>query len=389
MRRPIPCLFPFAMVTVAACVVEAGTLEVGPGRKYARPSEAIGAAKDGDVVEIDSAGSYGGDVSTIRANRLTIRGVGAGRVKLPAEGHHAGGKAIWVAAGDEITVENIEFSGCRVPDRNGAGIRVEGANLTVRGCRFYDCENGMLGGKKGTLLIEHCEFDHCGPVADPATHSCYVSADRLIFRHNYSTFTHEGHLLKTRAKESWILYNRLTDEKGTGSAVIDIPDGGVAIVVGNVLHKGPEAQNTRVVAYGMEGIKHGRNALYVVNNTMVYENRRRTSWFVRAENVPEGFVPVIRNNLCIGPIPLTNHPKAEEAGNIVLKSVEEARLADPARYDDRPKAGSPCIDKGVEPGKAGEISLKPEFQYVHPAKGEKRPDDGKIDVGAYEFAKGK
>ena len=45
-------------------------------------------------------------------------------------------------------------------------------------------------------------------------------------------------------------------------------------MVGNILHKGPRGQNSRVIAYGMEGIKHDRNALYVVNNTMVYEYRR-------------------------------------------------------------------------------------------------------------------
>ena len=85
-------------------------------------------------------------MATIRASKLTLRGIGQGRVKLPANGKHAGGKAIWVIAGNDVTVENIEFSGARVPDRNGAGIRPEGQNLTVRNCRFYDCEDGILGG---------------------------------------------------------------------------------------------------------------------------------------------------------------------------------------------------------------------------------------------------
>ena len=182
-------------------------------------------------------------MATIRANHLTIRGVGNGRAKLPAHGKDAGGKAIWVVTGSDLTVENIEFSGARVRDRNGAGMRPEGKNLTVRNCRFYDCENGVLGGN-GEMLFEGCEFEHCGPVASPATHSLYIGerCTKLVFRHNYSTDVIEGHLLKSRAKESWLLYNRLTDENGTGSAVADFPNGGVVVVIGNVLHKGAPGQ---------------------------------------------------------------------------------------------------------------------------------------------------
>ena len=82
----------------------------------------------GDTIEIDAA-VYPGDVSTIRANLLTIRGVGSDRAKLPANGKDAGGKAIWVIVGSDLTVENIESSGARARDRNGAGLRPEGKNL--------------------------------------------------------------------------------------------------------------------------------------------------------------------------------------------------------------------------------------------------------------------
>lgn len=363
------------------------TLRVGPGQRFAKPSAAFQAAQKGDLVEIDTAGAYAGDVASIRTDGLTIRGVGPARVKLPAAGQHAGGKAIWVTVGRDITIENIEFSGARVPDRNGAGIRPEGANLTVRNCRFYDCENGILGGA-GEMLIEHCEFDHCGPVPEPATHSLYIGQGcaRLVFRENYSTFTHEGHLLKSRAKENWILYNRLTDENGTGSAVADLPNGGFVVMVGNILHKGARGRNSRVIAYGLEGLKYEHNALYVVNNTMVYEHRHSTAFFVRVENAPESFVPVILNNVCVGPIPLCNRSPVRAEGNLLFQSVTQAGFADPARYDYHLKAGSPCIDKGVAPGKAGNFDLVPARQYVHPGKAEPRPVASQLDAGAFEYA---
>jgi hypothetical protein len=376
-----------AGVFFTAGIASAETLSVGPGQKFAKPSEAFRAAKDGDTIEI-AAGTYSGDVAIIRANKLTIRGTGKERVKLPAAGKNAGGKAIWVTAGRDITIENIEFSGARVPDRNGAGIRAEGANLTLRNCRFHDCEDGILGGA-GEMLIEHCEFEHCGPVAQPATHCLYIGerCTKLVFQYNYSTDVIQGHLLKSRAKESWLLYNRLTDENGTGSAVADFPNGGYVVMVGNILQKGARAQNTRVIAYGFEGIKHELNALYVVNNTMVYENHRSGAFFVHVQKVAADFTPVIRNNLCVGKIPLTNSPQAQTAGNVLVQTVAEALFADAAKYDYRLKPNSPAVNKAAPPGKADDFDLTPKFQYVHPAQMEKRPQPGVIDAGALEHAK--
>jgi hypothetical protein len=375
----------FSLIAAAG----AATLKVGQHQPFAKPSQAIQAAKDGDTIEIE-AGVYPGDVATIRANHLTIRGVGNGRAKLPANGKDAGGKAIWVVVGGDLTVENIEFSGARVRDRNGAGMRPEGENLTVRNCRFYDCENGVLGGN-GEMLFEGCEFEHCGPVANPATHSLYIGerCTKLVFRHNYSTDVIEGHLLKSRAKESWLLYNRLTDENGTGSAVADFPNGGVVVVIGNVMHKGARGNNSRVIAYGMEGVKHQRNALCVVNNTMVYDHRHASAFFVRVEKSPESLVPILRNNLCIGKIPLTNWPKVDAAGNLLLKTVAEARLANPAKYDYHLTARSPCIGKGVAAGMFGDFDQTPTEQYVHPCRSERRPAAGLLDVGAYQWQKRK
>jgi len=91
-------------------------------------------------------------------------------------------------------------------------------------------------------------------------------------------------------------------------------------------------------------------------------------------------------------IPSVEGPRAlaavlEEAGNLRFKTVGEATgFMDPAAYDFHLKAGSPCIDRGVDPGVLGEVSLRPEFQYVHPCDRMKRPDDGKIDIGAFEYA---
>ena len=68
--------------------------------------------------------------------------------KLDAAGQASQGKAIWVIQGDDTTVESVVFTGAAVVDKNGAGIRQEGKNLTVRRCYFHDNEDGILAGDK-------------------------------------------------------------------------------------------------------------------------------------------------------------------------------------------------------------------------------------------------
>jgi len=193
-------------------------------------------------------------------------------------------------------------------------------------------------------------------------------------------------VVKSRAAENHILYNRLTAEADGGdSFVLDICNGGKTYVVGNVLQKSPEANNRIFIAYGREGIKHAANELYVVNNTMV--NNLGKGTFVEifdgyGRPVKDDFKAVVRNNVFVGGGTVCNWPKAVLEGNFV---GGDPLFANPAEWDYRLKKGSPCIDKGVGPGKAGDVDLRPVFQYVHPLKNEKRPDDGKIDVGAFEY----
>jgi hypothetical protein len=369
---------------LAACAAAGEKLEVGPGRKFALPSEAIKAAKDGDTVEIDAAGKYDGDVCAVKANDLTIRGVGEGRARIPAAGKSCQGKAIWVIQGRNATVENVEFSGCRVPDGNGAGIRQEGADLTVRNCRFHDCQDSILAGKspESTITIENCEFSYCSLTGSPTTHNLSIGeVKKLVYRFNYSHHAVLANVVKSRAAESHIMYNRLTAEADGGdSFVIDICNGGKAYIVGNVLQKSPKANNRIFIAYGREGIKHAESELYVVNNTMV--NNLDKGTFVEVNKVQPGFKAVVRNNIFVGPGTVCTWPTAVLEGNFV---GGDPLFVKPAEWDYRLKPGSPCIDKGADPGKAGEVALRPEFQYVHPLKSEKRPDDGKIDIGAFEF----
>ncbi|MEY4509670.1 MAG: hypothetical protein RLZZ450_1792 [Pseudomonadota bacterium] len=167
---------------LAACLVllvlrtpvQAEVRSVDPGKTFAAPCAAFASAVDGDTIEIDAAGSYVGDVCAMLRNNLTIKGVN-GRPHIAAGGKNSGGKATWVIQGRDTTVDNVELSGSHVPDKNGAGIRQEGRNLTVKRSYFHDNENGILGGAdaESVYVVEDSEFANNG-AGDGQSHNLYI-----------------------------------------------------------------------------------------------------------------------------------------------------------------------------------------------------------------------
>lgn len=350
-------------------------IRVGPGRPFATPSAAAAAAEDGDVIEID-AGTYSGDVASWSQNGLTLRGVG-GRAHLSADGVNAEGKGIWVIKGNNTRVENIEFSGATVPDQNGAGIRQEGAGLVVCNSYFHDNENGILGGG-GDVLVEYSEFANNG-YGDGYSHNMYISnTARFTLRYSYSHHAKIGHNVKTRAKENFILYNRIMDEQtGTSSYAIDIPDCGPSYIIGNLIQQGPAADNSVVVAYGAEACGNPGKELYAVNNTIVNDRSAGgTFFFIRG-----GTTARIVNNILSGNGSSVDGPATLDH-NLVSNSPG---LVDIVNFDYHLTASSPARDAGTDPGSANGFSLAPVSEYVHKSNQQPRSTIGVIDIGAYEY----
>jgi hypothetical protein len=352
----------------------AATLQVGPGRTWVVPSEAAAVAEDGDVVEID-AGTYDGDVATWTAHGLTLRGVG-GLAHLRAEGESAGGKAIWVIAGDDTTVEWIEFSGAAVRDRNGAGIRQEGADLTVRNCSFHDNENGILAGDniESEILVEFSEFARNG-AGDGFSHNLYINhVWRFTLRGNYLHHAVIGHQVKSRADENALLYNRFGDEEdGKSSYTINLPNGGDNWIVGNLIQQGALAENGTVISVAEEGAINPSQHLVVAHNTLV--NERGSGTFLRNAADPPALV---QNNLFVG----SSTELLDGSGTLTGNLVEDGEsLVDRAAFDYSLQPDSAPIDAG----EAVESGADPTEHYVHPAGTEPRPEQGPPDVGAYEW----
>ena len=296
-------------------------LKVGPGRDFATLSTAAKAvAGQGPTHIVIDAGGYSADVAVWENCDVVIEPT-AGRVALRADGAAAEAKAIWVLRGCRMHVRDVDFSGCRVPDRNGAGIRLESeSELHVSGCRFRDNENGILTGNDGKsrLVVDRTEFGGNG-AGDGQSHNLYVGAiAHFSMTACYSHHAQVGHLVKSRAAESFIRYNRLTDEtSGRASYELDLPSGGIAVVVGNIIQQGPNTENPHLLSFGVEGLKWPRNELYMAHNTLV--DRRRSGGLPL--NLRRADEPLVRvsayNNLLSGfaSVPLSIGPFTEDTGN--------------------------------------------------------------------------
>ncbi|HEY7640914.1 MAG TPA: tetratricopeptide repeat protein [Steroidobacteraceae bacterium] len=353
-------------------------LKVGPAQTLKRPSDAARVAQDNDIIEIEG-GRYAGDVALWQQNGLLLRGVN-GRPHLDSQGRTAAEQGIWVFRGNDIAVENIEFSGARARTRNGSGIRFFGRNLTVRDSYFHDNEDGVLTWEapEGDILIERSVFAHNG-AGDGLSHNIYIGHVRsFTLRFSFSHDSVHGHEVKSRARVNRIEYNRLTDEDdGNSSYLIDLPEGGLAYVLGNVLEKGGNSQNPNAISFATEKKDVQDGGLWVVNNS--FYNRRVDATFVA--NRSKRPATVINNVLAGAPVVLLDGP-GEDRNNF---RQAKAGLVDAAHYDFALAADSPLIDAGQDPGAAESFALWPQFEYVHPASGRARQRVAALDAGAYEF----
>jgi hypothetical protein len=346
-------------------------------------ADALRRASDGDEIQI-MAGEYHGQVGIIEQRHLTLRGVG-GRPVLHADGQHAEGKAILVVRDGDVRIENIEFRGARVPDGNGAGIRFERGRLRVARCAFFDNQNGVLTANFGDaeLVIEDSEFGQA-PGDGRLPHLLYVGRiARLTVTGSRFSGGHDGHLIKSRARESRILYNQLVDGPGGRAAYeLEFPNGGLATVVGNVIGQSPDSSNPAMLSFGAEGSDERPQGLYVGNNTFINEGLR-PAYFVRVheEKLQREVPRVLQNNLFVG-LGVGDARWADVArGNFI---AAPAMLQDVGAANFTLARGSWLRGLGVDPASAAGVDLQPVEEFTPPAGRRALAPRTKWSPGAYQ-----
>jgi hypothetical protein len=172
-------------------------------------------------------------------------------------------------------------------------------------------------------------------------------AKSFTLRYSYSHHVNAGHLVKSRAFVNNILYNRITHEDTADNtwrynSNIDMPQGGTALVKGNILQQGPKSQRF-MLSFAKENQNNPGKTCYIVNNTFV--NDATEGSFLHCP--VEGYEMKAYNNIFIGNAPLTAG-KAEWELENNLETCDPAILADTAAFDYRlAKDGAEGIIKSI------------------------------------------
>ncbi|HSU06375.1 MAG TPA: right-handed parallel beta-helix repeat-containing protein [Acetobacteraceae bacterium] len=305
------------IVLLAGCAPS--VLMVGPTHELKLPSQAVAEASSGDTILIDP-GVYR-DCAVVKSSNVTIAGTGPGVVLTDRT---CGGKAILVTKGDDITIRNLTLQHAHVPDRNGAGIRAEGYNLTVDGVRFLDNEEGILAGHKrgSTIRVLNSDFERNGTCAGSGcAHGVYVGHIDLLDVENSRFFEQMvGHHVKSRALKTVIKGNTIEDgPDGTASYEIDIPNGGDADIERNTIEKGPKAQNwSTAIAIGEERRGKQQSGTLVIRDNKFTNNNEHETLFVR--NLSDDPVQLSGNALSGKVVPLQGQGTVQQAATPTPRS---------------------------------------------------------------------
>lgn len=210
----------------------------------------IAQARPGAVIEIP-AGDY--DLADLKITKsITLVGDAAGGTTFRSA--QTTEKGILVPlAGVDLNVANIAFIGAKSWDRNGAGIRHEGRNLTVSNCRFIANDEGILatGAATGAIRILNSEFIDNG-FGDGQSHGIYVSSgDRLEIDASRFVGTRIGHHIKSLANTTIIENTVMDDGHGRSSYAIDASKGGDVTIRNNKFIQSADAENYAIINYDL------------------------------------------------------------------------------------------------------------------------------------------
>ncbi|MDO9709368.1 right-handed parallel beta-helix repeat-containing protein [Paracraurococcus lichenis] len=270
-------------------------LTVGAGQSYKTIAAAVAAAHDGDVVKV-AAGTYTNDFVTVNAS-ITLQAVG-GMVNMVATASPPDGKAI-MTVNKSLTIDGFAFSGAKVADHNGAGIRYQGGDLVIRNCYFHDNQEGILAASNpsGHITIDHSEFARNG-YGDGYTHNLYVNKiASLTITDSYFHDAIVGHEIKSRADVTTITNTRIFDLGSTASYSVDLPNGGKAVMANNTIQQGASSQNPYIVHFGGEGTPYAGSSLTMTNNMVLNDLHSGSAKLLLNQS---GYTPVLQNTKVFG-----------------------------------------------------------------------------------------
>lgn len=244
------------------------------GTKFSTLQEAADAVVPGGIVEI--SGELKNEAASAAFTKsCEIIGKNAAKLTwtLGTTVRMAWGKGLIVCSGNgnSFSVKNIELSGAKVTDRNGAGVRCDPGvtSLTVSDCNIHDNENAVLSAAKTQIFVNNTVKNNGNSAG--SSHNFYIQdgCDLVTFENNKIYAAIVGNQIKSRAKNTVIRRNVIAELDGSCSWQIDIPIGGIVLVENNVIEQGPNSQNWNLMSYAPEGLMTPPGNITFKNNILI------------------------------------------------------------------------------------------------------------------------
>ncbi len=242
---------------------------VETGRSFTRLQDAVDAIGEGNGT-IRFASLRFSDCAVQSKGEITYQAQVPGQSVL--DGKACEDKAALVLRGRGARIEGLVFANIRVPDKNGAGVRLEHGNLSVSQAWFRDSEQGLLSGEdpQGTILIDKSTFTRLGTCeGSGCAHSLYIGnyGSLTVTRSRFEAGT-GGHYVKSRAARVEVLDSSFDDSAGRGTNyMIDLPEGATGRIAGNWFVQGRDKENySAFIAVAAEHRSHPSAGLTVEGN---------------------------------------------------------------------------------------------------------------------------
>jgi len=178
-----------------------------------------------------------------------------------------------VLRGRSARIEGLVFANISVPDRNGAGIRLEKGNLAVSQSWFRDSEQGILSANdsRSSVVIDKSTFTRLGTCegGGGCAHSVYLGEyGSLTITRSRFEGGRGGHYVKSRAARVAIEDCSFDDSGGRATNyMIDLPGGATGRIDGNWFVQGRDKENySAFIAVAAEGKRNPSDGLDVENN---------------------------------------------------------------------------------------------------------------------------
>jgi hypothetical protein len=240
------------------------------GRSFGRLQDAVDAIGEGEGT-IRIAPGYHRQCAVQTAGRIAFVAAEPGRAIF--DGVACEGKAALVLRGAGARVDGLVFQNMRVPDGNGAGIRLEQSDLDVVNSLFRSSEEGILTAddSDATLTIDRSTFSRLGRCDRglSCAHSVYTGIyGKVVVTRTRFEKGSGGHYLKTRAIMVDINDNSFDDTQGTGTNyLIDLPSGSGGRIANNLMIQGRDKENhSALIAVAAEERKNPSRGLSIAAN---------------------------------------------------------------------------------------------------------------------------